>query len=59
VMDADGAVVIARERVEEVLRAALAREQRETTNREKFASGVLSIDLYALREGLASHLSQQ
>jgi 4-hydroxy-4-methyl-2-oxoglutarate aldolase len=59
VMDADGAVVVARERVEEVLRAAIAREQRETANREKFASGVLSIDLYGLREGLASHLSQQ
>jgi 4-hydroxy-4-methyl-2-oxoglutarate aldolase len=55
-MDADGAVVIARESVEEVLRAALAREQKETTNREKFASGALSIDLYGLREGLASHL---
>ena len=58
-MDADGAVVIARERVEEVLRAALAREQTETTNREKFASGVLSIDLYGLREGLAPHLRSQ
>lgn len=55
-MDADGAVVIARERVDEVLRAALARGERERTNREKFASGVLSIDLYGLREGLAAHL---
>jgi len=57
-MDADGAVVIARARVDEVLHAALAREQKETTNREKFASGVLSIDLYGLRESLASHLRQ-
>ncbi|HEX7977197.1 MAG TPA: 4-carboxy-4-hydroxy-2-oxoadipate aldolase/oxaloacetate decarboxylase [Gemmatimonadaceae bacterium] len=57
-MDADGAVVIPRERVDEVLRAAVEREERETTNREKFASGVLSIDLYGLREGLAGHLPQ-
>lgn len=57
-MDADGAVAIAHERVEEVLRAALAREQKEAINREKFASGVLSIDLYGLRDGLAPHLSQ-
>ena len=57
-MDADGAVVIARARVDEVLHAALAREQKETTNREKFASGALSIDLYGLRDGLSAHLRQ-
>lgn len=56
-MDADGAVVIARERLQEVLDAAVARERREETNREKFASGVLSIDLYGLRDGLATHLT--
>ena len=57
-MDADGAVVIARERADEVLSAARAREERETTNRDKFASGVLSIDLYGLRDGLSAHLRQ-
>lgn len=58
-MDDDGAVVIARERVNEVLDAAVARERRETASREKFASGVLSIDLYGLRDGLASHLAPE
>lgn len=57
-MDADGAVVIAQERVDEVLEAARAREQKEATNREKFLSGVLSIDLYGLREGLAPLLME-
>jgi 4-hydroxy-4-methyl-2-oxoglutarate aldolase len=58
-MDADGAVVIARERMEDVLRASAERERREATNREQFIEGVLSIDLYGLRDGLASHLGQQ
>jgi 4-hydroxy-4-methyl-2-oxoglutarate aldolase len=49
VMDADGAVVIAAERVDEVLQASLAREKREAENRNKFQSGVLSADLYGLR----------
>jgi hypothetical protein len=40
-----------------VLRSSAAREQREATNREQFTSGVLSIDLYGLRDGLASHLT--
>ena len=55
-LDADGAVVIARERVDEVLRAYVERERREAANRDKFRSGVLSVDLYALRDGLAAHL---
>jgi 4-hydroxy-4-methyl-2-oxoglutarate aldolase len=56
-MDADGAVVVARERVDEVLEAAVARERTEATNREQFLAGVLSIDLYGLRDRLAAHLS--
>ena len=56
-MDADGAVVIAPERLDDVLRSSAAREQRETTNREQFTSGVLSIDLYGLRDGLTPHLT--
>lgn len=55
-LDADGAVAIARARVDDVLEAARAREQREAANREKFASGVLSIDLYGLRDGLSARL---
>jgi len=50
VLDADGAVVIARDRLAEVLSASIAREQRETANRERFRAGELSIDLYGLRE---------
>jgi 4-hydroxy-4-methyl-2-oxoglutarate aldolase len=58
-LDADGAVVIPRERVDEVHDAALARDRREIANRELFASGTLSIDLYGLRAGLASHLRSE
>jgi 4-hydroxy-4-methyl-2-oxoglutarate aldolase len=57
VLDADGAVVVARERAEEVLQASVARERREAANRERFAAGTLSIDLYGLRDGLAAHLT--
>ena len=57
-LDADGAVVIARDRTDEVLRASVERERREAANRETFASGVLSVDLYGLREGLAPYLGQ-
>lgn len=56
VLDADGAVVVAAERATEVLAAAQAREERETINRRKFQAGTLSIDLYQLREKVASQL---
>jgi 4-hydroxy-4-methyl-2-oxoglutarate aldolase len=49
VLDADGAVVIARERVEEVLAAAREREERERVKRAKLQSGELSYDLDGLR----------
>jgi 4-hydroxy-4-methyl-2-oxoglutarate aldolase len=52
VMDADGAVVVAAQRVDEVLEAALAREQREQALRERFKSGELSVDVYGLRADL-------
>ena len=55
-LDTDGAVVISQERLAEVLEASRAREQKESTNREKFQSGVLSIDLYGLRDSLAAYL---
>ena len=50
VLDADGAVVVERERVEEVLAAALEREERERDKREKLEAGALSYDLDGLRQ---------
>ena len=52
VLDADGAVVVAAERAAEVLAASQAREAREAANRSKFKEGVLSIDLYNLRQNV-------
>jgi 4-hydroxy-4-methyl-2-oxoglutarate aldolase len=49
VLDADGAAVIARERVEEVLEAAERREERERVKRAKLQAGELSYDLDNLR----------
>jgi 4-hydroxy-4-methyl-2-oxoglutarate aldolase len=50
VLDADGAVVVELERVEEVLAAALEREQREREKRAKLQTGALSYDLDGLRD---------
>ena len=50
VLDADGAAVVAAARVEEVLEAALEREERERVKREKLRAGALSYDLDNLRE---------
>jgi 4-hydroxy-4-methyl-2-oxoglutarate aldolase len=50
VLDADGAVVVPRGRVAEVLAAALLREQREADKREQLRTGALSYDLDGLRE---------
>jgi 4-hydroxy-4-methyl-2-oxoglutarate aldolase len=49
VLDADGAVVVARQRLDEVLAASRERAANEREKREKFRSGVLSYDLYGLR----------
>jgi len=49
VLDADGAVVVARERVEEVLAAARTRAEREREKRAKLEAGALSYDLDGLR----------
>jgi 4-hydroxy-4-methyl-2-oxoglutarate aldolase len=49
VLDADGAVVVERERVEEVLTAARARAERERVKRAKLQAGALSYDLDGLR----------
>ncbi len=50
VLDADGAVVVEQERVEEVLAAARTRAEREVEKRAKLQAGALSYDLDGLRE---------
>jgi 4-hydroxy-4-methyl-2-oxoglutarate aldolase len=52
VMDADGAVVVPVERLDEVLEAAQAREVRERGLRSRFEADELSIDVYGLRADL-------
>jgi 4-hydroxy-4-methyl-2-oxoglutarate aldolase len=49
VLDADGAVVVEHERIEEVLAAARARAAREREKRAKLQAGELSYDLDGLR----------
>lgn len=51
VLDRDGAVVVARERVEEVRRAAEVRAEQEVAKRRLYSSGVLSIDRLELPPG--------
>ena len=50
VLDADGAVVVERARVDEVLAAARERAERERVKRAKLETGALSYDLDGLRE---------
>lgn len=49
VLDADGAVVVERERIDEVLAAARERLERERVKRTKLQEGALSYDLDGLR----------
>jgi 4-hydroxy-4-methyl-2-oxoglutarate aldolase len=49
VLDADGVAVVAAERVEEVLRAACEREEKERVKAKRLADGALSYDLDGLR----------
>ena len=49
VLDADGAVVIRQERMDEVLSASRARLEQEAVKREKLRGGALSYDLDNLR----------
>jgi 4-hydroxy-4-methyl-2-oxoglutarate aldolase len=49
VLDADGAVVVRRERVEEVLEASRERAEREREKRARLEGGALSYDLDDLR----------
>jgi 4-hydroxy-4-methyl-2-oxoglutarate aldolase len=50
VLDTDGAVVVAAERIEEVVAAAQEREERERVKRAKLQAGELSYDLDGLRQ---------
>jgi 4-hydroxy-4-methyl-2-oxoglutarate aldolase len=50
VMDCDGAMVLAAERVDEVFPLALAREEHERAMRARYAAGELSYDVNGLRE---------
>jgi 4-hydroxy-4-methyl-2-oxoglutarate aldolase len=50
VLDADGAVIVARERLDEVLAASHERAERENVKRAKLEAGELSYDLDNLRE---------
>lgn len=54
VADHDGVVVVPKDRVRQVVRAAQEREDREESKRAKFRDGVLGLDLYSMREPLES-----
>jgi 4-hydroxy-4-methyl-2-oxoglutarate aldolase len=57
VLDADGVAVVEHERVEEVLAASLARDERERVKRAKLRDGALSYDLDGLRERVEGSLT--
>jgi 4-hydroxy-4-methyl-2-oxoglutarate aldolase len=50
VLDADGAVVIAEDRIEEVAQASRERAEDEDAKRARFEAGELSYDMYGIRE---------
>lgn len=50
VLDADGAAVVARGRLQEVLEKSRARSEREDSVRERLQAGELSFDIHGLRK---------
>lgn len=54
VADDDGVAVIPAAEAAQVARAGQAREANETAKRAKLASGILGLDMYKMREGLAA-----
>jgi 4-hydroxy-4-methyl-2-oxoglutarate aldolase len=54
VADDDGVLVVPRARIGEALDASLARVEKETTNRARFAAGEVGLDVYGMREKLAA-----
>ncbi len=53
VADADGVVVVPRDRVALVADGAQAREQKEEATRKRLAAGELGLDIYGMRDALA------
>jgi 4-hydroxy-4-methyl-2-oxoglutarate aldolase len=51
--DDDGVCVVAREQSDSVLRASVAREEKEANTRERLKAGELGLDIYRMRERLA------
>ncbi len=53
VADDDGVVVVAKEKAEETLAKAIAREENEEGKRQRFEAGELGLDVYNMRQRLA------
>ncbi len=53
VADDDGVVVVARKQADAVLKASIAREEKEAGVRARLKSGELGLDIYKMRERLA------